>query len=540
MPVSPPALAGPSEGHSSVPAESSVLSSVVSDGSHLVIDTDADSSTMEFTECRSSVKRRNSSSSHHVGSDDEVRTGAEGVSKKARSSESAASSSPAMSSGKDRASQQASSGKKFNPFNKEGKEQHVVFLTGVQFNIVGFWKSRPAAIDQMISAVIGHMFQIRPGKGCIKVICDNVKQVPLLLQTTEMGSKTVKFSLPHRATRDQAGPARQSRGPRGVIRVPVAVTNEEIVEQLHESVTNARRINRHQKGETVPTQVVVLQFKDGFDLPPRVLMFHTGFKVRPFIPRPMACNNCQRYGHPAALCRQDVRCPHCAGPHTHEQCDASTRRCANCNEAHSARFRGCPKYAERLKVTSLMVREGRTYRDAVKSVRATDVQPPAVTEAPKVVNPCTTTTATAEQRPAPVDQNDAPQPAAPLPQRRPRRRRRSAAARSLAPALETAAAVETPAVDRVPPPQQTSTPAPIKKLATLATTDRRTDDYQSEIANLSRQSLINRLNVMNLGISMLIPLVVRLCEESPKTDWSDELLSNLANLQEVASNDDDD
>jgi hypothetical protein len=71
-------------------------------------------------------------------------------------------------------------------------------------------------------------------------------------------------------------------------------------------------------------------------------------------------------------------------------------------------------------------------------------------------------------------------------------------------------------------------------------TDRWTDVYQSEIANLSRQSLISRLTVMNLGISMLIPLVVRLCEESPRTDWSDELLSNLANLQEVASNDDDD
>ena len=72
----------------------------------------------------------------------------------------------------------------------------------------------------------------------------------------------------------------------------------------------------------------------------------------------------------------------------------------------------------------------------------------------------------------------------------------------------------------------------------MAATER-TTDHQSEIAILSRQSLVNRLTIVNLGLSMLIPLVVRLCEESPRTDWSDELMSNLANLREVASNDDD-
>ena len=532
MPVSPPAPAGPSQDHS-VARDNSVLSSVISEDSRLVIDTDADtdSSTMEFIECRTSVKRRNSSSSH-VESDVNDATN-----KKARSSPSAATSS-SSSSGKNRASQQASSGKNSNYFNKEGGNgQHVVFLTGVQFNIASFWKSRPAAISQLVSSAVGPMFQIRPGKEHIKIICDNLKQVPALLQITEMGSKTVKFSLPRR--QNNSGPAQPTRGPRGVIRVPVAVTDEEIVEQLHESVTSARRINRRDKGETVPTQVVVLQFKDGADLPPRVLMYNTGFKVRPFIPRPMACNNCQRFGHTAARCRQDVRCPHCAGPHTHAQCDVSTRRCANCNDAHSARFRGCPKYAERLKVSTLMVREGRTYRDAVKSVRASADRPPVAAEAPRVANPSSTTApTTAVQQSAPVVRDVAPQPAAPLPQRQPRRRRRSGAARSLAPALETAAAP--PTVDRVPPPQLTSTPAPIQRLSTMAVTDRGSVGYQSGIANLSRQSLINRLTMFNLGLSLLIPLVVRLCEESPRTDWSDELLSNLANLQDVISNEDDD
>ena len=377
------------------------------------------------------------------------------------------------------------------------------------------------------------MIQIRPGKGVIKVICDNRKQVTALLQVTEMGAKTVKFSLP-RQQQAKAAPVKQ-HGPRGVIRLPTSLTADEVLLELGDVVKGVRRISRRQNGESVPTPVVVLDFPPGTDLPSRVVLYHTVYRVKPYIPRPIACNNCQRFGHVAEHCRQDPRCPHCAGPHGHDECQAAERKCANCGSAHSARFRGCQKYAERLKVTTAMVRQGLTYRDAVNAVRTAPVQ------AAKATMVTTTTT----QQPIPAVHNEvSAQPAveAPVQQeatKKKRRSRHSKAARALSHALDNAASTSTPAVSRKPTPQ-TSKPSPMTKLTEMATSSQEALEYQSEIANLSKYSLITKLTVIQLGFRMMMPLIARLCQDSSKSEWSSDLLEHLANLQDAISSENND
>jgi hypothetical protein len=76
--------------------------------------------------------------------------------------------------------------------------------------------------------------------------------------------------------------------------------------------------------------------------------------------RSTQCRNCQAYGHPAALCRNDSRCAICARPYeTREHpCTLPTCKkgptcthppicCANCNTPHKASDPNCP---ERIKL----------------------------------------------------------------------------------------------------------------------------------------------------------------------------------------------
>jgi hypothetical protein len=76
--------------------------------------------------------------------------------------------------------------------------------------------------------------------------------------------------------------------------------------------------------------------------------------------RSTQCHNCQNYGHPAALCRNDSRCAVCASPHNTRNhpctlptcrkgptCTHPPIRCANCNAPHKANDPNCP---ERLKL----------------------------------------------------------------------------------------------------------------------------------------------------------------------------------------------
>ena len=95
--------------------------------------------------------------------------------------------------------------------------------------------------------------------------------------------------------------------------------------------------------------------------PPAVVTL--GFEVRKtstFIPRPVRCLNCQRFGHIRDHCRSGIRCAHCGGSHKYEDCpdlqkpkDTQSAKCCNCGEAYSAAYRECKSYKVAKKITEV-------------------------------------------------------------------------------------------------------------------------------------------------------------------------------------------
>ena len=103
------------------------------------------------------------------------------------------------------------------------------------------------------------------------------------------------------------------------------VSDEDFTEGLISfGVTHARRIESRRGGVTSPTDSIVLTFS-GTDLPPQVIVGYVRVKVRVFIPNPMRCFRCQRFGHTQTHCRGKPTCSKCASKdHTDESCDADT------------------------------------------------------------------------------------------------------------------------------------------------------------------------------------------------------------------------
>lgn len=63
----------------------------------------------------------------------------------------------------------------------------------------------------------------------------------------------------------------------------------------------------------------------------------------------LRCSNCQKHGHHKNICRsRSPACPHCAGYHTHNECNnRRLRRCINCGSGtHGAAWWGCPAFRE--------------------------------------------------------------------------------------------------------------------------------------------------------------------------------------------------
>ena len=143
------------------------------------------------------------------------------------------------------------------------------------------------------------------------------------------------------------------------------VSEDEIVEGLSGfGVTQAKRITTRRGGAQAPTDNIILTFQ-GNDLPPNVLVGYVRVKVRAFIPSPMRCFSCQKYGHPRTRCNGRPTCSRCASTdHTDENCDSDTLRCVNCGGGHSSYDRSCPAYKREQEINSIKATRNISFREA--------------------------------------------------------------------------------------------------------------------------------------------------------------------------------
>ena len=101
-------------------------------------------------------------------------------------------------------------------------------------------------------------------------------------------------------------------------------------------------------------------------------------RVVVYVPDPLRCYRCQRYGHKATWCNGKERCSVCSGPHPVKNCPHTVdkdggkeTKCANCQGSHSTSYRGCPRYKEAKEVTRFQftAQSKMTYAQAILKVR---------------------------------------------------------------------------------------------------------------------------------------------------------------------------
>jgi len=103
------------------------------------------------------------------------------------------------------------------------------------------------------------------------------------------------------------------------------------------------------------------------DLPPFIEAFGRKFKVHDFIPKPMRCYQCQRFGHTKLQCVSPVICSSCGENHVYDTCpNKDNKKCINCHENHSAAHRGCPEYIKTHEILKIRAIQKVSYAEAAK------------------------------------------------------------------------------------------------------------------------------------------------------------------------------
>lgn len=210
---------------------------------------------------------------------------------------------------------------------------------------------------------------------CLKVYCRNTQQKDNILTSTYIGlldivptrpyAETRKLQVSH-ATLNDTSLQTQMQYKRVAIGIPHDVPEDVIKEE-----SKATTVTRFKKSNGELTMVTLLTFSS---MPPSIIYIgYTPFRLKAYIPQPIRCDNCQRFGHKTNACNAPTRCSFCSGSHKYVDCPKNKQtekpKCCNCGHEHSAAFRGCPQYEMRKQALVIKVTNNITYKEAIAEVK---------------------------------------------------------------------------------------------------------------------------------------------------------------------------
>ncbi|XP_023243206.1 uncharacterized protein LOC111641286 [Centruroides sculpturatus] len=218
-------------------------------------------------------------------------------------------------------------------------------------------KCSPFLIQKLFESTIGHLKKTQKLRsGDLLVETASPQQSAKLLAAKKLGDIEVTVT-PH-------GSLNSSRG---VISEFDLMSEDESDIQIglsDQGVTAVRRISIRRDGKLIPTKHLILTFNKP-TLPSFITAGYLRCPVRPYVPNPLRCFKCQRFGHSQTSCRGKSICAQC-GTEGHESTECtSTPCCVNCKDAHPSYSRKCPEWQrekeiQRVKtVNNLPYKEGR-------------------------------------------------------------------------------------------------------------------------------------------------------------------------------------
>ncbi|XP_055943868.1 uncharacterized protein LOC129975026 [Argiope bruennichi] len=166
-----------------------------------------------------------------------------------------------------------------------------------------FHNVSPFLVEKAITGTLGTVSSTRKLRsGDLLVEVSSRKQSQQILKLKTLG--TISVSVSAHATLNSS---------KGVITCGELFNDsiEKITAELKpEGVTHVRRITIRRDGQLLPTKHFILTFNNP-KLPESVKVGYMKLPVRTYIPNPLRCFQCQRFGHSKASCRGTLTCARC-------------------------------------------------------------------------------------------------------------------------------------------------------------------------------------------------------------------------------------
>ncbi|XP_055932813.1 uncharacterized protein LOC129962838 [Argiope bruennichi] len=145
---------------------------------------------------------------------------------------------------------------------------------------------------------------------------------------------------------------------------------EEITKELQiQGVSHVRRISIRRDGQLLNTKHLILTFTSS-KLPDHIKAGYMRLAVRPYVPNPLRCFKCQRFGHSKSSGRGTLTCARCAEVgHDSTDCIAQ-EKCVNCKGEHTSFSRNCFAWKQEKGIISTKVKNQISYQEARKLIKS--------------------------------------------------------------------------------------------------------------------------------------------------------------------------
>ena len=162
--------------------------------------------------------------------------------------------------------------------------------------------------------------------------------------------------------------------------IKYTLDEESLLESLQYRYKNVKKIETYKvKNKNHPSkhiQIGKISFA-GDQLPSKILIMGQNREVRPYVPKPLQCMKCSRYGHSDTKCRNIAVCAYCSSDQHPTKWECGAPLCVNCKAHHHARTKTCPYYIYNTELKLLMLRTGLPVREAKLELKMRGILDPA-------------------------------------------------------------------------------------------------------------------------------------------------------------------
>jgi hypothetical protein len=135
--------------------------------------------------------------------------------------------------------------------------------------------------------------------------------------------------------------------------------------QADQFVSEACRLIGKRDSKPFPLRIFFFIF-EVLSLPAPIYVWYERESIRPYIPNPMRCYRCQKFGHTQQRCASNLVCGHCGeNGHSEDPCP-NPPHCENCSGAHASADRRCPAFLDERAIQELRAKGGLSFLDARK------------------------------------------------------------------------------------------------------------------------------------------------------------------------------